>query len=234
MKAVPRPRWPLAVGAASALLLAAGPSAASTPAPATPHGSRGVTVVVCGRDGRIGVLVRVSGAVLLPIGQVAVRVGGTCGPRPGTPSPGTPPPVTPPPTTPPTPPPGPPPVTPPPPTPPPATSPPAPPPATSPPATTPASALPVPTGTTPRAAGYASGPDRESPRVRPAPGSASHVYPTPSGTDDFALPQPGGEPHPHGAGGGAARWWLLTMAVVLLPAVLAAVPYRYRTSRRRS
>lgn len=210
VKAVHRPRWPLAVGAASVLLLAAGPASASPPA----HGPRGVSVVVCGRDGRTEVLVRVGGAVLLPIGRVTVRVGGPCEPRPGSPSPTTAPPGSPPAS--------------PPPTEPPTTSPPPPPPATTP-------APPARTGRTPRAAGYAPGPDRGKPHVRPSAGPGPRSTPgahvSPSATDTFALPQPGGEPYPHGTGGGAARWWLLTVAVVLLPAVLAAVPYR--TSRRR-
>lgn len=208
---------------ASALLLAAGPSAASTPAPGPSHGPRGVTVVVCGRDGRVEVLVRVDGVVLLPIGPVTVRVGDACGPHPSAPP--TAPPSTPP-GTPPATPTGPPPVTPPPTTPPttrPVTSPPPPPP----PAASPPAASPV--------AGSAPGPARKrpDPPVRSGPGRApaARVSASPSGAQAYALPQPGGEPYPHGAGGGAARWWLLTMAVVLLPAVLAAVPYR--TFRRR-
>jgi hypothetical protein len=43
---------------------------------------------------------------------------------------------------------------------------------------------------------------------------------------------PAAAPRRHGAGDGAARWWLLTFAVVLLPAVLAAVPFRGVRRRR--
>jgi hypothetical protein len=42
-----------------------------------------------------------------------------------------------------------------------------------------------------------------------------------------ASPYPiAGEPYPQGAGDGT-HWWLLTMAVVLLPAALAALPFRH-------
>jgi hypothetical protein len=58
--------------------------------------------------------------------------------------------------------------------------------------------------------------------VTGAPTSASHM-PSPSGGSPYPV---AGGPYPQGAGD-STRWWLMTMGVVLLPAVLAALPFRH-------
>ncbi|WP_329173548.1 hypothetical protein [Streptomyces sp. NBC_01477] len=239
MKAVRRTRWwSAAAGLAAPLLVVLAGQALATPRPA-PGGvavtigcSRtgdacGISVVVCGPGGRVTHVVRLAGSPpLLPLGRLTVRTGGRC----GVPDP----PVTVAPTAPPT------------------TAAPTAAPTTVPPPTapgpTPTAAPSAAPGAAPTPSGAAApapvpaGPVARGVHALPVPSpsgaSAPKTPPRPAGPSPAApaatagaLPPLADEPYDRGSGD-AARWWLLTMSAVLLPALLAAVPFRPARRRR--
>lgn len=208
----------------------------------SPSAGCGVLLVTCGPGGQVTAVVRLAGTPpLLPLGGLTVRLGDRCGPSAAAPpssAPATVPPTSggPPstggptggPTTAPTG--GP-------------TGGPAPsgpattgssaPAVTAAPATSPTAAgpggVPAPGAGPTSASGPGPGPGPGAPAARTSPRPAAFgpttTAPGPAGTAGYAPPPMADEPYDRGSGA-AARWWLMTMAVVLLPAALAALPYR--------
>lgn len=202
-------------------------------------GGCGISVVVCGSGGHVTQVVRLAGAPPpLPLGRLTVRTGGSCRP-PTTPPPSTP---APPPTgtvTPTAPPTGPHPTTPtgppgaPPPTAPGGSAPPVPPAGPGPGTPGGVTAAPHPAAFAPAAGSSppAAVPPAADRPVPPAPTASSPPGPPgPPGTAGYTPPPLADEPYDRDSGA-ATRWWLMTLGVVLLPAALAALPYRH--TRRR-